>query len=156
MKKQDTIPQPLLRKIILTPLLGAVCLVFGLAAYLGAGDRILLMLSGVLFISCIVKGIQYYRLSISGRYMVVQGTCVRIAPQFIGKLRKVYLMNDDGIEITLHLPKQLRITIGSRYRFYFTQRLGPLVGSEYLDALLASGGFLGYEQDEMPSPTEQK
>ncbi|MEG0752785.1 MAG: hypothetical protein RR461_03055 [Angelakisella sp.] len=83
MKKQDTIPQPLLRKIILTPLLGAVCLVFGLAAYLGAGDRILLMLSGVLFISCIVKGIQYYRLSISGRYMVVQGTCVRIAPQFM-------------------------------------------------------------------------
>lgn len=146
MNTQKPIPQPLLRKIIITPLLGAVCLVFGLAAYLGAGDRTLLMLSGVLFAACIFKGIQHYRIAKSGRYIIMCGTCIRIAPQFIGKLRKVYLMDDDGIEITLQLPKQHRITIGSRYCFYFAHSSGISVGNDYLDTLLATDSFLGYEQ----------
>lgn len=146
MNTQKPIPQPLLRKVILTPLLGAVCLTFGLAAYLGAGDRTLLMLSGVLFVICIFKGIRHYRIAKSGRYLAVHGTCVRLAPQFMGKLRKVYLMDDDGIEITLRLPIQHRITIGSRYCFYFAQSSGISVGNDYLDTLLATDSFLGYEQ----------
>ena len=148
MNTQKPIPQPLLRKIILTPLLGAVCLAFGLAAYIGAGDRTLLILSGVLFATCIFKGIQHYRTARSGRYLTVCGTCVRIAPQFMGKLRKVCLMDDDGIEITLRLPTQHRVTIGNRYRFYFAQSSGVSVGNDYLDRLLATDSFLGYELAE--------
>lgn len=146
MKTNNSIPQPLLRKIILTPLLGAVCLVFGLSSYLGADDKTLLMLSGVLFAICIFKGIQHYRIAKSGRYLAVCGTCVRLAPQFMGKLRKVYLMDDDGIETTLRLPKQHRIIIGSRYCFYFAQSSGVSIGNDYLDTLLATDSFLGYEQ----------
>lgn len=148
MKTNIHIPQPLRHKIFLTPLLGAACLVFGLAAYLGAGDRTLLILSGVLFIACACKGVGYYRLAVSGRYETVCGTCVRITSQLAGRLRKISLMDDRGIEMTLSLPKQHRIAIGSRYRFYFTKTAGPNMGSEYLNTLLSTGAFLGFEQIE--------
>lgn len=150
MNFQTPIPQPLLRKIIFTPLLGTGCLIFGLAAYLGNGDRTLLILSGVLFTACIFKGLQHYRIATSGQYLSVRGTCVRIAPQFMGKLRKIYLMDDNGIETILQLPKQHRIIIGNRYCFYFTQRTNGSTGHEYLDTLLSTDSFLGYEL-ERPS-----
>lgn len=148
MNRINSIPGPLLRKIILTPLLGAVCMIFGLAMYLGAGDRTLLILSGVLLAMCVFKSIQYYHIASTRHYKTVCGTCVRITPQVAGRLRRVYLMDDLGVEITLRLPKQHRFTIGSRYRFYFAEVIGMNIGGEYLSALLAAGGFLGYEQIE--------
>ena len=156
MKTNTSIPQPLLRKIIFTPLLGAACLVFGVAAYFGAGDRTLLILSGVLFITCVFKGIGYHRLAASGRYETVCGTCVQISPQLVGKLRKVALMDDAGITISLRLPKQHRIAIGCRYRFYFTKAAGPNVGNDYLNTLLSTDSFLGYELAEGPENSSPK
>lgn len=149
MKSKLPIPQPLLRKIILTPLLGIGCLIFGIAAHIGAEDRTLLMLSGVLFVFCIYKGVQSYRIASSAQYEIVCGTCVRLSPQLFGKLRKVILMDDAGVEITLRLPKQYRMMIGSRYRFYFHKTASQhSVGNEYLDTLLSTDSFLGYELAE--------
>lgn len=156
MKLQKHIPQPLFHKIILTPLIGAVCLVFGLAAYIGANDRTLLILSGVLFVMCAFKGVQYYRTAALGRYETVCGTCVRVVPQMVGKFRRVYLMDDAGIETSLRLPKQHRFIIGNRYRFYFAKTGGLGIGGEYLDVLLSSGAFLGYEQAEPKDGADTK
>lgn len=149
MKKQNIIPAPLLRKIILTPLLGSVCMILGIAMFWGTKDRTLLILSGVLLAMCAYKGFRYYQTAVTGRYETVCGTCIRIAPQIIGKLRKIYLMDDAGVETVLRLPKQQRFTIGSRYRFYFAKVSGLAVGGEYLDALFSTGAFLGYEQLEI-------
>ena len=141
-------PSPLLRKIIATPLIGAGCLVLGTAMFIGLGDRTLLLLSGVLFIACAIRGFLYYRIAVSGRYEAVSGTCIRLSPQLVGKLRKVHIMDDKGVESVLRLPKQHGFKIGERYRFYFQQRPGFSTGGEYLDAMLSAGAFLGYEPED--------
>lgn len=140
------IPQPLRNKILFTPLLGVGCIVCGIATYLCVGDRTLLILSGVLFVMCIFKGYQYYRIAMCEKYEMICGTCIRVTPQLVGKLRKVCLMDDAGVESTLRLSKQHRFVIGNRYRIYFSKNDCQSIGNDYLDTLLSTGNFLGYEQ----------
>lgn len=150
------IPKPLLRKILITPLIGAGCLLLGVSMYLGAGDRTLLLLSGVLFLSCLVKGFFYYRIASRNRYEIVFGTCTRIMPQMFGRLRKIQIMDKDGIETTLQLPKDCRFRIGEQYQFYFTQGHGVLLGPASIRTALTTDSFLGYEVFQTENLPEQK
>lgn len=150
------IPKPLLRKILITPLIGAGCLLLGVSMYLGAGDRTLLLLSGVLFLSCLVKGFFYYRIASRNRYEIVFGTCTRIMPQMFGRLRKIQIMDKDGIETTLQLPKDCRFRIGEQYQFYFTQGNGVLLGPASIRTALTTDSFLGYELIREEESSEKK
>ena len=150
------IPKPLLHKILITPLIGAGCLLLGVAMYLGADDRTLLLLSGVLFLSCLVKGFFYYRIASRNRYEIVCGTCTCIMPQMFGRLRKIKIMDKDGVETTLQLPKDCRFRIGEQYRLFFTQRSGIPIGPTALRSALTTDSFLGYEVLQTEASLEQK
>lgn len=149
------IPKPLLHKILFTPLIGTGCLLLGITMYIGTGDRTLLLLSGVLFLSCLLKGLLYYRIAAHNRYEVVCGTCIRIMPQVFGRLRKVQIMDEDGVETTLQLPKDCRFRIGEQYRLFFTQRADLLAGPASLRAALTTDSFLGYEALRAEEASEQ-
>ena len=88
----------------------------------------------------------YYRVLSEKKYEVVEGTCVGIVPKPLRKFRKIRIMDDEGNESALLLPKQSKVTIGDRYRFYFKQTQRISLGSEYFDAAMSSDCFLGYEQ----------
>lgn len=150
------IPKPLLHKILVTPLIGAGCLLLGVAMHLGAGDRTLLLLSGVLFLSCLVKGLFYYRIATRNKYEIVCGTCTRIMPQMFGRLRKIHIMDKDGVETTLQLPKDCRFRIGEQYQFYFTQGTGLLIGPASIGTALTTDSFLGYELIREEDSSEKK
>ena len=67
----------------------------------------------------------------------------------VGKLVNLNLLilwDDEGNESALLLPKQSKLIIGDRYRFYFKQTQRISLGSEYFDAAMSSDCFLGYEQ----------
>lgn len=110
-------PPPLKRKLFLTALAGLLCLLIGISMCIFAKDRIMLFLS-----------------------------CVGIIPKPLRKFRKIRIMDDEGNESALLLPKQSKVTIGDRYRFYFKQTQRISLGSEYFDAAMSSDCFLGYEQ----------
>lgn len=148
----NPIPKPLLHKIIVTPLIGSGCLILGITMFIGAGDRTLLLLSGVLFLACVWKAFGYYRIAVKEQYEIISGTCVRILPQPIGKFRKVQIMDENGVETTLRLPKQNRFRIGAKYRLYFSTRSNLTLGGEALAAALSTDSFLGYE--EIPETSE--
>ena len=148
----NPIPKPLLHKIIITPLIGTGCLILGTAMFIGAGDRTLLLLSGVLFLACAWKAFGYYRIAVKEHYEIISGTCVRILPQPIGKFRKVQIMDENGVETTLRLPKQNCFQIGAKYRFYFSTRFNLTLGGEALTAALSTDSLLGYE--EIPETDE--
>lgn len=150
------IPKPLVHKILITPLIGAGCLLLGVAMYLGAGDRTLLLLSGVLFLSCLVKGFFYYQIASHIRYEIVCGTCTRIMPQMFGRLRKIQIMDKDGIETTLQLPKDCRFRIGEQYRLFFTQQTGLPIGPASIRTALTTDSFLGYELIHEEDSSEKK
>ena len=139
-------PAPLRRRLILTVLLGLVCLLVGLAMFLFAGDRIMLLLSGAVCILGLYRAYSFYRAISKKEYEIVEGTCVGIVSKPLRKYRKIRIMDDDGNESALLLSKHSKVKIGFRYRFYFkkTQRL--TLGSEYFDSALSSDCFLGYEE----------
>ena len=146
MRKIVEAPAPLRRRLILTVLLGFACLLIGLAMFLFAKDRIMLLLSGAVCVLSFCRAYSFYRAISKKEYEIVEGTCVGIVPKPLRKYRKIRIMDDDGNESALLLSKHSKVKIGFRYRFYFktTQRL--TLGSEYFDSALSSDCFLGYEE----------
>lgn len=157
MEKVMKAPAPLRNRLLLTALLGVVCLLIGLAMFLFAKDRVMLLLSAVVFIFSFYRAWSIYRVISRQEYEAVEGTCVGIVPKPLRKYRKIQIMDDEGNESTLLLGKHSKIKIGFRYRFYFkkTQRL--TLGSEYFDSALSSDCFLGYEErGELGEPEQER
>ena len=139
------IPVPLHKKMAITALAGSGCMLFGLIYFIAAKDRIFLLLSAAVFLNCAWRAYSIYRIAVKGTYEVIEGTCVRINPQLIGKFRTVIMMDDGGIESTFRLAKNLKLKIGERYRLYFDNRNQYKTGSGFFDKALATGNFLGCE-----------
>lgn len=149
--KFESIPRPLLRKLLLTPTIGAGCLILGIAIYLAMHDRTLLFLSGVLFGVSGYRTMQLYHIIRDKKYQILVGTCIAVLPRFPGQIRKIRILLDDtNEEQTLRLPKQYHFRVGGRYRFYFACRddvpLSTLQTSAFLDSLVADS-FLGFSEE---------
>lgn len=139
-------PLPLKRKIMITILVGLICLVIGIAIFIISNDKIMLILSLAVCGISVYKAFSIYQIILKKQYEVVEGTCVGIVPKPLRKYRKIRIMDDEGNESTLLLHKQSKIKIGDRYCFYFKQAAHLTLGNEYLDAATSSDCFLGYEE----------
>ena len=138
-------PPALLKAIWLTALIGAGCLGLGILYFLKTKDRVLLFLSLLVFLGCTAKALSLYRTVRKRRYEVVEGTCIRAAQNPFGKMETVGLLDADGTEHILYLPKSCKMSVGRQYRLYFSQRRPSCSGNRRLDAALQPEGFLGYE-----------
>ena len=139
-------PKTLTRKVVVTALVGVGCLLVGGAYFLYYGDRITLLLSAAVLVFSMSRAFGLYRAIAAARYEVVEGTCVAVKHRLLRKHFTIKLMDDAGLESTLRLGKQAKVKIGFRYRFYFSRVEKVSLGSEYLDAALSHGAFLGYEE----------
>ena len=141
------IPTPIFRKTLFTELIGIGCFLFGAVYYYSARDRILLILSAVVFLCSTIRALLLYHIARKKAYEIVIGTCVSVSQKIFGKLKTVKMMDDDGKETTLQIPKGSKIKIGERYRFYFQKRDGSInTEIKFLDTKLAAESLLGYEQ----------
>lgn len=146
MDKIKDCPQPLMRKLFLTVLVGVLCLLVGIAMCIFAKDRIMLFLSGAVCVFSLIKAFSLYLVLSEKKYEIVEGTCIGIVPKPMRRFRKIRIMDDAGNESSLLLSKQSKVRIGDRYRFYFKQTQRITFGSDYFDAAMASDCFLGYEK----------
>lgn len=119
MEKILKAPAPQRCRLILTILLGFACLLVGLAVFLFAKDRIMLLLSAAVCILSFCRAVTFYRDIRKKEYEMVEGSCVGIVPKPLHKYRKIQIMDDDGTESTLLLGKYSKIQIGFHYCFYF-------------------------------------
>ena len=145
MKHFKDFPKVLQQKILYTLLIGAGCFLFGVAYGLYARDRIFVLLSGVVLVFSLYRGWELYRIISQGRYEVIEGVCVGVVPTLLRRQFTVRIMDDDGIETSLQLGKQAKVKMGVRYRFYFKQGERTTLESDFLNTMLASDLFLGYE-----------
>jgi hypothetical protein len=146
-------PKVLLQKLLFTVLIGAGCFAVGTAFYMFSRDRITILLSASVLLCSLARAYLLYTAISKGKYETVEGTCVGISAKPFRKQRVIKIMDSDGIESTLRLGRQTSVKIGTRYRFYFTERVtSPLPGSEYLTTALSAGQLLGYE--ELPATAE--
>ena len=119
MGKIKDAPAPLRRKLFLTGIIGAGCLLIGAAMCFILKDRIMLFLSLAVFAASVVRVLSYYRIITDKSYETVEGVCVSVVPKPLRKYRKIKIMDGDGNESTMLLGKQSKVKIGYRYRFYF-------------------------------------
>ena len=141
-------PAPLKRKLILTVLVGILCLLIGIAMSVYSKDNMMLVLSLAVFGISAYKAYTFYRIASKEEYEVVEGICISVIPKPMQRFRKIKIKDSDGNETTLLLNKQSKIKIGERYRFYFKKTTRVTLGSDYLDTALSSDCFLGYEMVE--------
>lgn len=146
-------PPALLKTIWLTTLIGTGCISLGILYFLKTKDRVLLLLSLFVFLGCTAKALFLYRTVRKRRYETMEGICISTVQRAFGKIQTIGLLDADGSEHTLYVPKSCKIRIGRQYRLYFSQRSSPRSGNRRLDAALQTEGFLGYEciADETPS-----
>jgi hypothetical protein len=146
MDKIKTAPAPLQRKLLLTVLIGALCLLVGVAMFLFFRDAMMLMLSTAVCIGAILKGVSLFRVIFKEQYETIEGTCIFVSQNPIRKYRKIKIMDDNGNESSLLLNKQDKIKIGYRYRFYFKDTNRLTLGNSYLDTAFSNDCFIGFEE----------
>lgn len=143
MKQQ--IPTPLFRKILFSVIIGVGCLLVSTVYCMSGNDSILLYMGIAVFCFSLWKAWSVYRISVKQQFELLEGICTTISCKPIGKLQIVKITNADGVESTLRLLKNCRLKVGEKYRFYFSETNSALTGNNYLDTVLTTGSFLGYE-----------
>ena len=146
MEKQNKIPPVLRAKTALTFLTGAGIGTAALIVSAVSKDRPLLVLGGILFLWCLLKGWMLRRDIHGGRFECVTGICTSVSQPPFRRSKKVYLTLADGTETTLLLGLQTKIKPDKWYRFYFRSGSSSRLGNEYLDAALSTNVFLGCEE----------
>ena len=91
------------RRWILTGAAGVVFLLVGLAVFFALGDRILLILSGMLTLCTLLHCVEYYHTIRCRRYQAIEAICVDLGRPGIGRRRKIRLLLQEGGEITVTL-----------------------------------------------------
>ena len=76
----------------------------------------------------------------------MSGTCTGVTLSPLRRYRRVRITDLYGREQTLLLSGQTAVQIGSQYCFYFQKENRPLLGNDYLDTMLPTNAFLGYEK----------
>lgn len=112
-------PKPLLRRLVLTFLVGTGCFFTGLVFFLHQKDISFFILSILLSAGSAAKaillGLQIRRKS----YTVLEGTCTDVRLKLFGNTHDIVLTDQDGNEHLLRIGKDYKVRPGLSYRFYF-------------------------------------
>ncbi len=146
MHLQKKVPEVLFQKVLVTALIGMSCMVTGIAYYIYARDIVFLALSGLILLFSLLRSISLYKTITRQKFETVVGICVGISVKPFQKQSRIRIIDKEGIETTLRLGKQPRVKIGFLYRFYFKQNQPLSLGNEYLDTILTTDYFLGFEE----------
>ncbi len=136
----------MLKKLIITVAIGIGCLTLGIIYYRLTSDQIFLILSLIIFAHNAIQSSLLYRIIIKKNYQYYSGICLDIKFKPWAKYQKATFCGDDGQEMTLLLARRSKIKVGNYYGFYFKQAANLSLGNDYLDASLAGGYLLAYQQ----------
>lgn len=139
-------PPLLQRKVLFTLLLGLGNISIAGVMFFLSKDHTLLLLSIFILAGCIIRSIRLFLVIVRNHYDTLTGTCIDIIAVPFHKYRKIILLDNDGNTTTLLLGKPCQIKPGASYRFYFQRNETAPVGNDYLDTLLSTNTFLGYEE----------
>ena len=115
-------PAVLIHRWGLTIAAGFGFLLVGVAVWMATQDRIMLLLSGTVFLLSLGRAALLFRCFVLGNYTVLEGVCVQITPLPLQKCRKVRLLGADEEELSLCIGRQYTMQVGERYRFYLQRQ----------------------------------
>ena len=138
-------PLTLRLKVFLILFMGIGSLFIAAIVFFLSHDRLLLILSGIIFGGCLFRSTGLLVVILRGDYEIITGVCTAVTSLPLRRYRKIELTDRQGTAIILLLGKQVKIKPGGYYCFYFRKASRPSLGSEYLDASLSTDLFLGYD-----------
>lgn len=138
-------PFTLRLKVFLILFMGIGSLFIAAIVFFLSHDRLLLILSGIIFGGCLFRSAGLLVVILCGDYETITGVCTAVTSLPLRRYRKIELTDRQGSAIILLLGKQVKIKPGGCYCFYFRKASHPSLGSEYLDASLSTDLFLGYD-----------
>lgn len=143
----EPIPKPLLRRLILTFLVGTGCFFTGLVFFLHERDTSFFILSILLFAGSATKaillGLQIKRKT----YFVLEGTCTDVRLRLFRNSHDIVLTDQDGNEHLLRISKDHKIRSGASYRLYFkTSDSIPSGQNPLLTKAALTDNLLGVEE----------
>lgn len=140
-------PKPLLRRLVLTFLVGAGCFFTGLVFFLHQKDISFFILSILLSAGSAAKaillGLQIRRKS----YTVLEGTCTDVRLKLFRNTHDIVLTDQDRNEHLLRIGKDYKVRPGLSYRFYFrTSESIPSGQPPLLAKAVLTDNLLGVEE----------
>ncbi len=143
----EPMPKPLLRRLVLTFLVGTGCFFTGLLFFLHERDTSFFILSSLLFIisaaKAILLGIRIKRKT----YFVLEGTCTDVRLKLFRNSHDIVLTGQDGSEHLLRIGKDHKVQRGLSYRFYFkTADCIPTGQNPLLTKAALTDNLLGIEE----------
>ena len=138
-------PAVLRRRWLLTGAVGGLFLLVGLAAFFSLGDRVLLMLSGMLTLCTLLHCVEFYRTVRRRRYQAIEATCIALGRPSIGRRREIRLLLQDGREVVVTWDKRVNLRLGRRYRIFYRLDCAPPHGGAELHDLPAGNLLLALE-----------
>lgn len=143
----EPMPKPLLRRLVLTFLVGTGCFLIGLVFFLREEDVLFFALSIMLFLFSCGKGILFFLQVKEKSYTVLEGTCMDVHMNLLGGTQNICLADAEGNEHCLVIGKDNNIRIGYSYRFYFRDSNGISPGGNpLLKKALLTDNLLGVEE----------
>lgn len=140
-------PKPLLRRLVLTFLVGTGCFFTGLVFFLHQKDISFFILSILLSAGSAAKaillGLQIRRKS----YTVLEGICTDVRLKLFTNTHDIVLTDQDGNEHLLRIGKDYKVRPGLSYRFYFrTSESIPSGQPPLLSKAVLTDNLLGVEE----------
>lgn len=141
-------PKPLLRRLVLTFLVGISCFFTGLVFFLHEGDTSFFILSILLFagfaVKAILLGLQIKRKT----YFVLEGSCSNVRLQLFRNSHDIVLTDQDGTEHLLWIGKDYYIHSGVSYRLYFKTSSDSIPSGQHplLTKAALTDNLLGVEE----------
>lgn len=139
-------PPVLLRRWVLTIAAGFGFLLVGVAVWLATGDRVMLLLTGAVFLLSLGRAVLLFRCFVLGNYTILEGVCIQASQAPLQKCRRVRLLGADEEEISLYVGKQYALRVGCRYRFYLQRQSDASMPGTWLAASFSAGNLLGVEE----------
>ncbi len=140
-------PKPLLRRLVLTFLVGAGCFFTGLVFFLHQKDISFFILSILLSAGSAAKAILLGLQIRRKNYTVLEGTCTDVRLKLFRNTHDIVLTNQDGNEHLLRIGKDYKVRPGLSYRFYFrTSESIPSGQPPLLAKAVLTDNLLGVEE----------
>ena len=149
-------PFTLRLKVFLFLFTGIGILLMAAIAFFISHDRLLLVLSGIIFGCCLLRGTGLLLVILCGDYETITGVCTAVSRQPLRRYQKIELTDSQGAAVILLLGRQVKIKPDRAYCFYFRKASRPSLGSEYLNASLSTDLFLGYDSGLPDNGLESK
>lgn len=143
----EPMPKPLLRRLVLTFLVGTGCFLIGLVFFLHERDTSFFILSVLLFAGSVAKtillGLQIKRKT----YFMLEGICTDVRMRHFRNSHDIVLTDQDGSEHLLRISRDHKIRSGVSYRFYFKTSDSILSGQNpLLTKVKLTDNLLGVEE----------